>query len=104
MPSSLRGCHPAVAGDDLALVIDEHGIAESKPLDAFRDLPDLFLGVRACVTLIRSERLDCDGLDLHKTSSPFEASVIDARNEFKHRDPAAAPHGSAFAQSEDCAW
>jgi hypothetical protein len=53
--------------------------------------------VRPRVALVGSERFDGDGLDLHKISSPFEAPVMTLANEFKHRVPAAAPHGTAFA-------
>jgi hypothetical protein len=93
-----------MAGDDLALLIDEHGVAEAKPLDALGDLPNLLLGVRAGVALVRVQCFDREGLDMHITSYPFKAPLGDARNELKPRDPAAAPQGSAFAQSEDCAF
>jgi hypothetical protein len=99
----LCGRHPAVAGNDLVLVVDEHGIAEAKPLDALSDLANLLVGVCARVARIRSKRFDRERFDLHIASYLFEASVLDPWCEFKHRDPAAAPHGSAFAQSKDCA-
>jgi hypothetical protein len=92
-----------VPGDDLPLIIDENGVTEAKPLDALGDLADLLFGVCSCIALIWPERFDREGLDLHYHPL-FEASVLDARCEFKHRDPAPEAHGSAFAQSEDCAW
>lgn len=38
-----RGLDAAMAGDDLAALVDEYGIGEAEAFDAFRDLRDLFL-------------------------------------------------------------
>jgi len=43
-------------GDDLAIIADQHGIGESEPLDAVRDLPNLFFGVGAGIAIIGAER------------------------------------------------
>jgi hypothetical protein len=64
-----------MAGDNPALLINEHGVVEAKPLDAFRDLPDLPLGMGARVALVGSQRFDRNSLDVHSTSYPFKASV-----------------------------
>jgi hypothetical protein len=37
----------------LAIITDQHRIGESEPLDAVRDLPNLLLGMRARVAIIR---------------------------------------------------
>jgi hypothetical protein len=37
----LSGLGSAVAGDDLTIITDQHGIGEAEPLDAVSDLPDL---------------------------------------------------------------
>jgi hypothetical protein len=47
----LRRRDPAVARDDLILRIDEHGVRSAEPLDAGRDLLDLFL--RMCPRVAR---------------------------------------------------
>jgi hypothetical protein len=44
----LGGLDPAVTGDDLAVVADQHRICEAKPFNAVGDLLDLLFGwVRA---------------------------------------------------------
>jgi hypothetical protein len=101
-PQQLCGRHPTVAGEDLRLIVDEDGIAKAKSLDALGDLADLLVGVRARVTRIGSERFDREDLDLHISSYPLRV-VLDAWCEFERRGPAPEAHGSAFAQSEDCA-
>ena len=61
----LGGGHPAVARNDLSLVVNENRVAEAELQDAVRDLPDLLPRVCPRVPQIRPERFDRKGLDLH---------------------------------------
>src|SRR6202522_4467917 len=48
-PKQLRGFDPAVAGNDLAVVADQHRVGETEPLNAAGDLLDLFqIGRASC--------------------------------------------------------
>lgn len=54
----LCGRHAAMARNDLPLVIDQYGIAETELLDALGDLADLLSRMRPRITRIRPERFD----------------------------------------------
>jgi hypothetical protein len=47
-----------MAGDDVAVAIDQDRDIEAKSLDAVGDLPDLLLAMPACVTGIWLELVD----------------------------------------------
>ena len=59
------GCHhPAVAGDDLALVADQHRVGEAEALDAVGDLTDLLPRMAPRIARIGSQRVHRQHLDL----------------------------------------
>jgi hypothetical protein len=51
----LSGFDAAMSGDDPAIITDQHRIGESEPSDAVRDLPNLLLGMRPRVAIIRAQ-------------------------------------------------
>ena len=62
-PEQLGGFHPAVPGDDLVVIADQHRIREAEPVNAVGDLPDLLLGVGAGIAQIRLQAPDSHGLN-----------------------------------------
>lgn len=53
------GClDPAMSGDDLVIIADQHRIGEAELLDAVGDLPELLLRVGAGVSRVRSQACD----------------------------------------------
>src|SRR5436190_16903851 len=74
----LRGSNPSVPGDDLALIIDQHRIAEAKALDAFGNLADLLLGVGTRIVRIRPERFNRKHLDREGGIDPNALSIAGA--------------------------
>ena len=66
----LGGFDSSVTSDNLAIVINEDRIAETKLFDALRDLLDLLLAVRPCVVCIGPQLAHQSVFYLH-VSSPF---------------------------------
>ena len=57
LPSArTRGEHPAGAGDNAVLFVDQHGVGEAKFADRGGDLRDLLVAVRARVSGVGDQR------------------------------------------------
>jgi hypothetical protein len=61
----LCGFDPAVTGDDLIVVADQHRVREPEALDAAGDLLDLLLRVGGGVGSVRAQARDALGLNGH---------------------------------------
>ena len=61
----LCGLHPAVAGEDAVLRIDQHRDGEAEQPDAFGNLVDLLLRVPAGIALPRLQLSDGTPNDIH---------------------------------------
>ncbi len=59
-----RGQHPAVAGNDHAVVADQHRVDEAELGDRSRDLRHLLLGMGAGIARVRDQSLERPALDL----------------------------------------
>ena len=62
-PELPRGEQPAVAGEDAALLVDQHRVGPAEFDHRGRDLIDLRVAVRARVTLVRAQAVDRPELD-----------------------------------------
>ena len=63
-PQLARGQHPAVAGNDHAVVADQHRVDEPELGDRSRDLRHLLLGMGAGIARVRDQSLERPALDL----------------------------------------
>ena len=59
-----RGQHPAVAGNDHAVVADQHRVDETELGDRSRDLRHLLLGMGAGIARMRDQSLERPALDV----------------------------------------
>ena len=74
----LGGLDPAMAGDDLAVVADQHRIGEAEPLDAVGDLPNLLLGMGAGIAGVGPQPCDTHSLNgdwIHEGSAATNIQI-----------------------------
>jgi hypothetical protein len=59
-----RGHDPAVAGDDHAIIADQHRVHEAELGDRSRDLRHLLIGMGAGIARVRDQSLERPSLDV----------------------------------------